>query len=332
MLDRRQFLTSCGVGAASAAASTTAAEASIARPPRKMPAEAVGMLYDSTLCIGCQACVDACRSANGVVIEDIPVKLAGWNAASQWDTTPDLDGETLNVIKVWRSGTAEKKDREKDGFAFMKRHCLHCVDPSCISVCPVSAMTKDPKTGIVAYNPDACIGCRYCSYGCPFGVPQFDISEPYGQINKCEMCRHLQAKGQIPACCDVCPTGASLFGPVALLQKEAERRLAAAPGSTYEFPRGDIRDNRPTHEGRIPEYVRHVYGESEVGGTQVRYLSGVAFEKLGLPKLGSFAPPRLSEGIQHMLYQWMIAPAVAVLAIAAVVRRNRKRQHAEGEM
>jgi Fe-S-cluster-containing dehydrogenase component len=322
-MDRRQFLTGCGAGAVGAACAAGPAQAELARAPAEMPPNAVGMLYDSTLCIGCQACVDACREANGVEVEDVPFKLSGWNSAKTWDTAQDLDGETLNVIKVYRDGTGEVKDREKDGFAFMKRHCLHCVDPSCVSVCPVSAMFKDPDTGIVGYDADACIGCRYCSYGCPFGVPQFDLDEPFGQINKCEMCRHLQAKGQIPACCDVCPTGASLFGPVAALSEEADRRMAAQPGSEYSFPRGDIRDDRPEHEAAIPEYERHVYGKTEAGGTQVVYLSGVPHEKLGLPKLSSFAPVRLSEGLQHTIYQWMVLPVAALAVLAGIVLRNR---------
>ncbi|GAB4290245.1 MAG: hydrogenase 2 operon protein HybA [Roseovarius sp.] len=329
MLDRRQFLTGCGAGAAGAACADPAR--ALARPPKDMPHNAVGILYDSTLCIGCQACVDACRSANDVTIEEPTFNLAAWNPAQTWDTTRDLDGETLNVIKLWRDGTGETKDAPENGFAFVKRHCLHCVDPSCVSVCPVSAMSKDPVTGVVGYNKDACIGCRYCSYACPFGVPQFDLSEPFGRINKCEMCRHLQARGQIPACCDVCPTGASLFGPVALLQQEAERRLAAEPGSAMRVPRGDIRDDRPDHERITPHYVGHVYGTSEVGGTQVRYLSAVPFENLGLPKLDGFAPVRLAEGIQHTLYKWMLAPIAAVLAVAFLVRRNRLKQEGAEE-
>lgn len=329
MIDRRQFLTGCGAGAAGAACAAAPAEAAIARLPAELPPGAVGILYDSTLCIGCQACVDACREANGVEIEEVAFNLAGWNGANTWDTVQDLDGETLNVIQVYRDGSGATKDAETDGFAFMKRHCLHCVDASCVSVCPVSALRKDPHTGIVGYDPKACIGCRYCSYACPFGVPQFDLSEPFGKINKCEMCRHLQAKGQIPACCDVCPTGASLFGPVDMLQAEAGARLAAAPGSSYSFPRGNITDDRPDHEGHIPTYQPHVYGEHEVGGTQVRYLSAVPHEKLGLPKLAGFAPVRLSEGLQHTIYQWMILPLAAVAVLAGIVRRNRGHQHEE---
>lgn len=327
MLDRRQFLSGCGAGAGGAICAGQAQ--ALARPPHDLPPGAVGMLYDSTLCIGCQACVDACRSANDVTIEEPTFNLAAWNQAQTWDTTRDLDGETLNVIKVWRDGTGEKKDAPQDGFAFMKRHCLHCVDASCVSVCPVKALQKDPETGIVSYDKTACIGCRYCSYACPFGVPQFDLSEAFGRINKCEMCRHLQAKGKIPACCDVCPTGASLFGPVEALQAEAERRLAATPGEAMSVPRGDIREDRPRHERITPVYQQHVYGAEEVGGTQVRYLSAVPFENLGLPKLGSFAPVRLSEGIQHTLYKWMLAPIAAVLGVAFLVRRNRLRHEAE---
>ena len=325
MVTRRQFLTAAGAGAGAAACLSSTPAQALSRPPMEMPPAAVGMLYDSTLCIGCQACVAACRVANDVVIDAVPAPLADWNAARTWATAEDLDGETLNVIKVYRNGTAAVKDSQTDGFAFVKRHCLHCVDPSCVSVCPVTAMKKDPVTGIVSFDPDACIGCRYCTYACPFGVPQFDLGRAFGQINKCEMCRHIQAEGGIPACCDVCPTGASLFGPVALLQAEAERRLAAKPGDPYHFARGDIRGDRPDHEAAIPEYVKHVYGETEVGGTQVRYLAGVPFEKLGLPRLDSFAPIRLVEGMQHSLYQYLVLPLIALVGLAWVVRRNKAR-------
>ena len=187
-------------------------------------------------------------------------------------------------------------------------------------------MKKDAETGIVTHDPDACIGCRYCVYACPFGVPQYDLDGPFGQINKCQMCEHLLAKGEIPACCDVCPTGASLFGLVDELQAEAEKRLAAPAGSTYAFPRGRLGDDRPVHEAKLATYQSAVYGVDEGGGTQVRYLAGVRFAKLGLPDLPKYSFAAVGEGIQHTIYKWLVAPLVGFGILAVFARRHMKRK------
>jgi Fe-S-cluster-containing dehydrogenase component len=321
-VDRRNFLKGAGLAGATAVAPSEAS-AAIARPPRERLPQAVGMLVDSTLCIGCKACVAACKTANEMPAEVAPA-LTSWDL-NTWDAAEDLSGRTLSIIKLYRNGTAEQKDRETDGFAFLKRHCLHCVDPSCVSVCPVSAMRKDPQTGVVTYDPDACIGCRYCVYACPFGVPQYDFSHPFGKIAKCQFCNHLQKQGKIPACCDVCPTGAALFGKVTDLSREIEHRLAAAPGSAYAFPRGRLGDDRPPNPATIPTYVKGVYGEREVGGTQVRYLAGIPFEKLGLRPLPSESPASLSEGLQHTIYKWLIAPIVAFAGLTWLIHRRTAR-------
>lgn len=336
-VDRRQFLrgaTGCGASAAAAAATavTTAgeAEASLRRPPVPMPPKAVGLLFDSTLCIGCKACVSACKEANGMPRE-VPQHLAEWGGRT-WDMAQDLSPKTLNVIRAYSNGTAKRKDTEADGFAFMKRSCLHCVDPSCVSVCPVSAMTKDPVTGIVKYDPSICIGCRYCSFGCPFGVPQFELDGAFGKVNKCQLCVHIQEKGGIPACADVCPTGATLFGPVQELQAEADRRLAHKAGDTYVFPRGKIGSDRAPHEGAIGAYQPAVYGVREGGGTQVRYLAGVSFQKLGLPKLPDHSPASVTEGIQHTLYKGLIAPFALLAGLLFFARRSVKQHDDEKEI
>jgi Fe-S-cluster-containing dehydrogenase component len=325
-LDRRAFLArSFGGAAAGAALAAGEAQAiTLARPDRVAPPGAVGILYDSTLCVGCKACVAACKAANGAPAV-VPATLKAWNDG-EWDSAEDLDGRTLNVIKAYVNGTREAKDREVDGFAFVKRHCLHCIDPSCESVCPVSAMRKDPVTGIVTNDKDACMGCRYCSYACPFGVPQFDLSIAYGRINKCEMCKHLQAKGGIPACCDVCPTGASLFGKLTDLQKEAETRIALAAGTEYDFPRGRLGDeSRPKNPGHAATYLKKVYGEKDGGGTQLRYIAGVSFEKLGLPTLPPHSFAATAEGIQHTVYKWFLAPLVLFAGLLALTWRSTRR-------
>jgi Fe-S-cluster-containing dehydrogenase component len=332
-IDRRQFLK--GVAAAGSAAATASAadEAqALQRAPKPRLPDALGLLYDSTLCVGCKACVAGCKTANGMPTEISPEQNA-WNPGT-WDTARDLSGSTLNVIKVYQNGLADEKDQETDGFAFIKRQCLHCVDPSCVSCCPVSAMNKDPVTGIVSNDPGRCIGCRYCVYACPFQVPKYEFDGAFGKIRKCELCRHRLAEGQLPGCVESCPTGATLFGRVADLQKEAERRLKLKPGDTYEYPRGDLSGrygpDTPSHEKLVvAQYRPEVYGDKVLGGTQTLYLSAVAFDRLGLPygNVPDHAYATETEGVQHFMYKGMIAPAAVLTGLILLARRNFDKHH-----
>jgi hypothetical protein len=142
------------------------------------------------------------------------------------------------------------------------------------------------------------------------------------------MCSHLQAKGGFPACCDVCPTGASLFGKLTDLQREAETRISLAAGTPYEFPRGRLGDEtRPKYPGATANYLKKVYGEKDGGGTQLRYIAGVSFEKLGLPTLPAHSFAATAEGIQHTLYKWFAAPVVLFGGLLALTYRSTRKGH-----
>jgi len=283
------------------------------------------------LCVGCKACVAACKEANGNPPE--------FNTVDKlWDTPLDTSGYTFNIIKMYRNGTMDTKDAETNGYSFMKISCMHCADPSCVSACPVSAMTKDPVSGIVSYNPDRCIGCRYCSLACPFGIPKYQYDDPTGRIGKCELCRHRHKDGHYSACAEVCPTGATLFGKTSDLLAEAKRRLALKPGEITSYPRGrlgaaKITSPKPvtwkeepdqSYEGVVGNYLQHVYGEKEYGGTQVLKLSGVPFEKLGLPNLPPHSSAATSETIQHTLYGGLLMPIAVLGVMTFVAKRNVK--------
>lgn len=285
--DRRSVLKLlAGAGAAAAASGGRA----LAETRTEAPAGAVGMLYDTTKCIGCKACVVACREANGMPVER--------DAEGLHDEPQDLSGSTRNIIKLHREGSV---------VSYMKSQCMHCVDPACVSACMIGALTKDGTTGVVSWEGSRCVGCRYCQLACPFNIPKFEWTSVNPKIVKCEMCRHLLAEGGVPACVRACPRQAVIFGRREDLLAEAKRRLAAHP---------DL-------------YVPKVYGEHDAGGTQVLYLSHVPFEKLGLPDLGERSPAAFARGVHHTIYKGFVAPVALYAILGAVIFRNRRRQEAD---
>ena len=302
-MKRRDFLKAA---AGSGVLLTLGAGPAFARVPKLLLPGAVGILYDATVCIGCKACVSACKQYN-----DMPPEHSSLERL--YDDPLDLSSKTLNVIKLYSNGTGAVKDREIDGYSYIKRHCMHCIDPACVSACPVSALTKDPSNGVVQYNKNACLGCRYCQIACPFNVPKFQWDQPFPQIKKCRLCAHRLVKGGMPACCEFCPTGASLFGHVADLRLEARRRLSLEPGQWYEYPVQTVTSSFKNYR-QVSLYVHHIYGEKEGGGAQVLLMAGVPFDKLGLPALPDQSDANRSESIQHTIYNKMIAP-VGLLGI-----------------
>ena len=279
-LSRRGFLRGLAV---TAGAGTGLVQIGQAAAKASLSADSVGLLYDATRCIGCNACTVKCREVN---------KLPPNRTDALHDAPVDLDGSTKNIIKLASFGGAA---------SYVKRQCMHCLDPACVSVCMMGALHKQ-KNGIVAYDLSRCIGCRYCQIACPFDIPKFEWSKAAPKIVKCELCKDRVAAGKEPGCVEACPRKAVVFGPRDELLRDAHARIAAEPG----------------------KYVDKVYGETDAGGTQVLYLAALPFGALGLPDLGNEAMPKLPETIQHGVYRGFIAPAALYGALALVLLRNRK--------
>jgi formate dehydrogenase iron-sulfur subunit len=140
---------------------------------------------------------------------------------------------------------------------FVKQQCRHCLEPACVSACLVGAMQKSPE-GPVIYDGERCMGCRYCMVACPYGIPRYEWDGPVPYVRKCTLCYPRLKQGKVPACVEACPQKAAIFGGRAELLGEAHRRLRANP----------------------EKYVPKVYGEHEVGGTSVLYVSDIPLEFL----------------------------------------------------
>jgi Fe-S-cluster-containing dehydrogenase component len=210
--------------------------------------------------VGCRACEAACAEANSLQSPVSPGDDSVFKARRTMDT------RTYTVVNA---ATTAAPSPER----FVKRQCMHCVEPACASACLVRALDKTP-TGPVVYHKDRCLGCRYCMVACPFDVPKYEYESALPYVKKCTFCADRQAKGEAPACASVCPSGALQFGNRNALIETAKERLYA-PGS---------------------QYVRHIFGEHEVGGTSWMYITDVPFDKLGLPTgLGSYAYSSLTQ-------------------------------------
>jgi Fe-S-cluster-containing dehydrogenase component len=272
---------------AAAAGAAAVAVPAAAREAKRPSADDQGLLVDVTRCVGCRACQTACKEAN-----QLPPNRADVDGGI-YDAPLDLDGSTKNVIQLARGPGGET--------AFVKRQCMHCADPACVSVCMAGALHKIAG-GVVAYDKGVCVGCRYCQVACPFDVPKFQWHTAVPVIVKCELCR---GRDKGPACAEVCPREAVVHGKRGALLAEARRRLAAEPA----------------------RYVPKIYGEADGGGTNVLYLAsqGVPFDALGFPKLPERPLPELSESIQHGIYRYGLAPIALWTAVAVVQLRNRKK-------
>jgi formate dehydrogenase iron-sulfur subunit len=198
----------------------------------------IAVLVDVTKCTGCEKCVEACIENNNLNLDK-----------SYFDRVTSRDGLSSD-----RFLTLKKINNAR----FARLSCMHCLEPACISACLVGGITKS-KEGAVIYDPDKCIGCRYCMLACPFHIPRYEWNEVKPFMKKCDLCFDRIRDNKLPACVQVCPQKAIIFGERNKLLNQAH---------------SIINNNKN-------KYLNHVWGEKEYGGTSVLYISDISLDSMG---------------------------------------------------
>jgi formate dehydrogenase iron-sulfur subunit len=192
----------------------------------------------------------------------------------------------------------------REGGHFVRQQCRHCLDPACASACIVGALQKT-ELGPVIYDGDKCMGCRYCMMACPYGIPRYDWDASIPYIRKCTMCYPRVADGKQPACTEACPEGATIFGKRDDLLAIAHRRIKNDPDT----------------------YVNKVFGEHEVGGTSVLYISDIPLGFLGWkPDLGDEPLPKLTWASLTKVPPVVVGMAAAMSGVYFIIGRRMKLQ------
>ncbi len=271
-------------------------------------------LIDIANCIGCRSCQVACKQWNEKDGEptELEDQMGFQNPAT-------LSAKTLTLIKFYEMGNPARPGGVES--AFVMQRCLHCLEPACVSACPTTALHRQ-SDGPVSYNVDDCIGCRYCMLACPWDVPTAEWNSRAPKISKCTHCadRAVQPpavafNGQplsqeaakqfantmaIPACVKACPADALRYGTRAEMLALAHKRIADRPD----------------------RYVNHIYGEKELGGTSVLYLSSVPFEKLGFPTYGEKPFPAFTAAALGAVPPAVMAVGATLAAAYAFFRKR----------
>ncbi len=277
-----------------------------------LPRERYGILVDTTLCIGCRRCEWACNEWNKN--PNHPVK--------EFEASVSQKDSVFNYTRRMNAGNFTVVNRyfsSKDGKPiYVKRQCMHCEDPACLSSCFVDAYRKAAISPVL-YLPQVCIGCRYCMIACPFDVPAFEYYEALNpQITKCTMCYDRIISGlvdlpagarrpssAVPACVDICPAEVMRFGKREDLINLAHEKIRNNPD----------------------KYVDYVYGEHEVGGASWLYLSSVPFDEIGLRTvIGTTPIPKFSKSFLFGVKMFEIVGAWPLVfgAYYAISKAHRK--------
>lgn len=200
---------------------------------------------------------------------------------------------------------------KKPGERYVRKQCRHCVEPACASACIVGALQKT-ELGPVIYDKKKCIGCRYCMMACPYQIPRYEWDSAYPAVKKCTFCYDRTSKGKEPACTEACPEGATIFGDRDKLITEAKRRIKKYPH----------------------QYIDKVYGEFEVGGTSVIYISDIPLGFLGWKDdLGKQPLPELTWNALSKVPAEFLGMGAAMTGIFWIIgRRNQMKNDTPDEI
>jgi Fe-S-cluster-containing dehydrogenase component/DMSO reductase anchor subunit len=271
-----------------------------AAPP--VPGQQYGFEVDLDRCSVCKACVTACHSLNGLD-----------------------DGETWRNVGLLVGGTSAKAVMQHVTAA-----CHHCLEPACLTACPVNAYEKDPLTGIVRHLDDQCFGCQYCTLACPYEVPRYHRAK--GIVRKCDMCSPRLAIGEAPACVQACPQEAISIRVVDVLQvrddAEADPFLPAAPEPHLTYPTTSYKTRRVFPRNLLPADYHSVAPQHPHGPlivmlvlTQLSvgaFVVGLALEHISQAEL--LAPLRPVHALTALLF--------GLLALAASILHLGRPQYA----
>lgn len=311
-LSRRKFLKS-GVAAACAAC--------VAHSP--LPASAapvseheLATLIDIRKCVGCEACVEACREANAAKYPDpkkpfpemfpARVKVEDWSDPEKKEVRNRLTPYNWLFIQ----SAAVDIDGQTTTLNFPRR-CMHCQNPPCADLCPWGASRK-LKNGITLIDADICMGGSKCKTVCPWDIPQrqtgvglyLDLLPAFagnGVMYKCDRCVNRVANGELPACIEACPEDVQTIGPRDDIVRQA-RHLAQAQGL-------------------------HLYGDTQNGGTNTLYLSPVSFDVLEQAIDSGPGSPHLKEVADQMAHADTLAQAMLIAPLAGLAAAAARIYH-----
>lgn len=213
---------------------------------------------------------------------------------------------SYDVPRVWQNNDGLSADNwtsvlQKENDHFVRKQCRHCLEPACASACPVGALHKTAE-GPVMYDGDKCIGCRYCMMACPYAIPRYDWDQTVPYVRKCIMCHDRIKQGKQPACTSACPYEATIFGDRDTLLAEAHRRIKASPD----------------------KYIDHVWGETEVGGTSVLYISDIDLGFLAYEPNLKKSLPHTTEAAMKSVPFAFVGMGGAMLGLHWIIKRRER--------